>query len=85
MNVAFPAIFIFCLLLPGFLFRQFYQRREVRSFEHSPFSTVALEAGTGLMQDVLPVNFYTAIAVALPVINAVLRVVTHEALGRREA
>lgn len=46
---------------------------------------VALEAGTGLMQDVLPVNFYTAIAVALPVINAVLRVVTHEALGRREA
>lgn len=44
MNVAFPAIFIFCLLLPGFLFRQFYQRREVRSFEHSPFSTVALEA-----------------------------------------
>lgn len=46
---------------------------------------VALEAGTGLMQPVLPVNFYTAIAVALPVINAVLRVVTHEALGRREA
>ena len=44
MNVAFPAIFIFCLLLPGFLFRQFYQRREVRSFEHSPFSTMALEA-----------------------------------------
>lgn len=46
---------------------------------------VALEAGTGLMQPVLPVNFYTAIAVALPVINAVLRVVTHEAHGRREA
>lgn len=46
---------------------------------------VALEAGTGLMQPVLPVNFYTAIAVALPVINAVLRVVTHEALGRRES
>ncbi|MEN9984811.1 MAG: hypothetical protein RI925_313 [Pseudomonadota bacterium] len=44
MNVAFPAIFIFFLLLPGLLFRQFYQRREVRSFEHSPFSTVALEA-----------------------------------------
>ena len=46
---------------------------------------VALEAGTGLLQPVLPVNFYTLVAVGLPVINAVLRVVTHEALGRREA
>lgn len=44
---------------------------------------VALEAGTGLLQPVLPVNFYTAVAVALPVINAVLRVVTTQALTRR--
>jgi hypothetical protein len=46
---------------------------------------VALEAGTGLLQPVLPVNFYTAVAVALPVINAVLRVVTTQALTRKGA
>lgn len=44
---------------------------------------VALEAGTGLLQPVLPVNFYTAVAVGLPVINAVLRVITTQALERR--
>ena len=37
---------------------------------------VALEASSGLLQPLLPVNLYTAIAVALPVINAWLRVVT---------
>lgn len=41
---------------------------------------VALEAGTGLLQPILPVNFYTLVAVALPVVNAVLRVVTKQAL-----
>lgn len=45
---------------------------------------VALEAGAGLLQPVLPVNFYTAVAVGLPIINAVLRVVTTQALARRE-
>lgn len=44
---------------------------------------VALEAGTGLLQPVLPVNFYTVVAVGLPVINAVLRVVTSQALSAR--
>ena len=44
---------------------------------------VALEAGTGLLQPILPVNFYTAVAVGLPVINAVLRVITTQALERR--
>lgn len=42
---------------------------------------VALEAGTGLLQPHLPVNLYTAIAVALPIINAMLRVVTSQALS----
>ncbi len=37
---------------------------------------VALEAGTGLLQPHLPVSLYTAVAVTLPVVNAVLRVVT---------
>lgn len=47
---------------------------------------VALEAGSGLLQAYLPANFYTIIAVGLPVVNAVLRVVTTTALtGRKEA
>lgn len=41
---------------------------------------VALESGTGILQPHLPVNFYTALAVGLPVVNAVLRVVTNQAL-----
>jgi len=41
---------------------------------------VALEAGAGLLQAYLPGNFYTIIAVGLPVVNAILRVVTTTAL-----
>lgn len=41
---------------------------------------VALEAGTGLLQPILPVNFYAVVAVVLPVVNAVLRVITKQAL-----
>ena len=44
---------------------------------------VALEAGTGLLQPLLPVNIYTAVAVGLPIINAVLRVVTSQGLTAR--
>ena len=43
---------------------------------------VALEAGTGALQPHLPVNFYTALAVGLPVLNAMLRVVTTTGLGK---
>lgn len=47
---------------------------------------VALEAGTGLLQAYLPGNFYTIIAVGLPVVNAILRVITTTALtARKEA
>lgn len=47
---------------------------------------VALEAGTGLLQPHLPGNFYAIIAVGLPVVNAVLRVITTTALTfRKEA
>ncbi|MEG1971302.1 MAG: hypothetical protein RR101_14415 [Burkholderiaceae bacterium] len=38
---------------------------------------VALELGWGVLQPLLPVNVYSVIAVALPVINAVLRVFTN--------
>ena len=41
---------------------------------------VALEAGTGLLQPYLPGNFYTLMAVGLPVVNAILRVITKTAL-----
>ena len=37
---------------------------------------VALEAGTGVLQTLLPVNLYTVLAVGLPIINALLRVIT---------
>jgi len=37
---------------------------------------VALEAGTGTLQPLLPVNLYTVLAVGLPIINALLRVIT---------
>ena len=39
---------------------------------------VALEAVTGVLQPVLPVNFYVLVAVGLPVINAILRVLTSQ-------
>lgn len=42
---------------------------------------VALEAGTGLLQPLLPMDLYTSLAVGLPIVNALLRVVTSEALG----
>lgn len=37
---------------------------------------VALEAGTGILQPLLPFVLYTALAVGLPIINALLRVIT---------
>lgn len=37
---------------------------------------LALEAGTGALQPHLPVDFYTALAVGLPILNAMLRVIT---------
>lgn len=44
MNIAFPAVLLFLLVLPGFVFRLFVQRREVRTFDHTAFSAVALQA-----------------------------------------
>lgn len=44
---------------------------------------VALEAGTGLLQPLVRERFYVMVAVGLPVINAMLRVVTTQALTRR--
>ena len=41
---------------------------------------VTLEAGTGLLQPYLSGNFYAIIAVGLPVVNAVLRVITTTAV-----
>lgn len=44
----------------------------------------ALEANTGLLQPLLPVNFYEALVVALAVGNAVLRVITTQPIGVRK-
>ena len=41
---------------------------------------VALEVNTGMLQPYLPANFYTIIAVALPVVNAYLRIITTQGL-----
>lgn len=45
---------------------------------------VALEAVTGLLQPYVGDAFYAAIAVALPIVNAMLRVITTEGIGRRD-
>lgn len=42
---------------------------------------VTLEASWGLMQPLMPVNFYSVIAVVLPVANAVLRVLSSKGVG----
>ncbi len=41
----------------------------------------AFELVSGLLQPFLPVNVFTAVAVGLPVINAILRVITTQPLG----
>lgn len=41
---------------------------------------MALEGVTGWLQPYLPVNFYVAMAVALPIVNAILRAITTQPL-----
>lgn len=41
---------------------------------------VTLEAGTNLLQPFLSANFYTIVAVGLPILNAILRVITTQAV-----
>lgn len=43
---------------------------------------VALEAGTGALQPYLPMNFYAAMSIGLPIVNAMLRVITTQGLAR---
>lgn len=45
-------------------------------FNAAAAALVAFEAASGVLQPLLPVNLYAAIAVVLPVVNAVLRVLT---------
>lgn len=42
---------------------------------------VALEAGTGMLKPYLPDNFYVMVAVGLPIINSIMRVVTTQGLN----
>lgn len=45
---------------------------------------IAAEANLQIIQPLLPVNFYALAAAALPVVNAILRVVTTQGLGGRK-
>ena len=40
----------------------------------------SLEAVTGLLQPIVAANFYAVVAVGLPVLNAVLRIITTQGL-----
>ena len=42
---------------------------------------LALEASTGILQPYLNANVYTTVAVLLPIINSVLRVVTNKGIA----
>lgn len=44
MNVALPALIVFLLVLPGFIFRSRFKRAERDSLDYSPFGQVAAEA-----------------------------------------
>jgi hypothetical protein len=44
MNVALPALIVFLLVLPGFIFRSRFKRAERTSLDYSPFGQVAAEA-----------------------------------------
>jgi hypothetical protein len=44
MNVALPALIVFLLVLPGFIFRSRFKRAERTSLDYSPFGQVATEA-----------------------------------------
>ncbi|PIQ23490.1 hypothetical protein COW36_09115 [bacterium (Candidatus Blackallbacteria) CG17_big_fil_post_rev_8_21_14_2_50_48_46] len=45
----------------------------------------ALEASTGMLKPILGDSFYLIVAVGLPVVNAMLRTVTTQPLGKPEA
>ncbi len=44
MNVAFSALLVFLLLLPGFLFRTYFKRAEKVVLDIKPFGQAAIDA-----------------------------------------
>lgn len=46
---------------------------------------MALEAGTGLLKPYMADTFWVTMAVGLPIVNAVLRIITTQALGKADA
>lgn len=46
---------------------------------------MALEAGTGLLKPYMAEAFWVAMAVGLPIVNAALRIITTQALGKTDA
>ena len=43
MNVAFPALSLFLVVLSGFVFLQFFLRNEIRTAYHVPFHTAVFK------------------------------------------
>lgn len=43
-----------------------------------------LEANTGLLQPLLPINFYNLVAILLPIVNTYLRAITTEPLNAKK-
>lgn len=44
MDIAFPAVLLFLIVAPGFIFREFNQRRDVRASEATPLSRATFSA-----------------------------------------
>lgn len=64
--------------------RKPWWRSRVLRLNAAAAALAALEANTGLLQSLMPVNFYEVLAVLLAVGNAVLRVATTQPLCRKE-
>jgi hypothetical protein len=58
-----------------------WTRSKTLKFNALVLALAAAESQLHLIQPLLPVNFYAAVAFALPVINAALRVITTQALA----
>lgn len=63
--------------------KPWYKSRTLR-FNAFCAALAAFEGVSGLLQPHLPINLYTALSIALPIGNAVLRVITTQPIGERD-
>jgi hypothetical protein len=75
LNIALPAILLFAVLLPGFVFHRFYQAREVRAADLSPFGAAVLTAiAAALLIDICAMGLATWLGGYHFQIGALLRI-----------